>query len=214
MDKSPALRKPDSFDAAWAELYTPLSTAELRLFCGDIERLFRINPMLNFSTWQKTGPNRYYCAGQNTSQQPPFDFELTFTVKQLPDAIRIDYQQGLKTRTTLVIEPASCSRDELHFRKSKLIITDFYGGVSEDQRKQCLHLVDKSITVWASDLQHYLINWRKWSRYRVWRTYMRHVWQPMRPMGRRIAAILIWLTVFELALILLGAAVYYLEYAQ
>lgn len=59
--------------AAWAILHIPLNEAELKLFCQDIERLFRINPMLNFRKWQQIGPNRYYFTGQNISQQPPFD---------------------------------------------------------------------------------------------------------------------------------------------
>jgi hypothetical protein len=35
-------------DAAWATINTPLEVNELKLFCQDIERLFRINPMLHF----------------------------------------------------------------------------------------------------------------------------------------------------------------------
>ncbi|SEM69965.1 hypothetical protein [Nitrosomonas marina] len=214
-EKLSTLHRPSSCqDAAWAILHTPLEAAELTLFCHDIERLFRINPMINFSTWHKTGLNRYHCTGQNISQQPPFNFELTFTVRHLPDGVQIDYEQGLKTRTTFVIEPVSPPQGSQHPGQTKLTITDFYDGMSEDERKQCLHLVDKSITAWAGDLQQYLINWNKWSRYRLWRTYMQYVWQPMRPMGRRIVAILIWLTVFEMILILLGAAVYYLENSQ
>ena len=212
MDKSPTTLKPDNQDAAWVILYTPLDTAELKLFCQDIERLFRINPMLHFSIWQKIGTNRYYCMGQNTSQLPPFDFELTFTVKSLPAGIQIDYGRGLKTRTTFVIEPLSHPQENQPSCQTKLIITDFYDGLPEAERKQHLHLVDKSITVWAKELQYYLVNWKKWSRYWLWRAYMHYVWQPMKPMGRRIVAILIWLTAFELALIFLGAAVYYLEY--
>jgi hypothetical protein len=42
---------------------------------------------------------------------------------------------------------------------------------------------------------------------------MQRIWQPMTPMGRRITAILLWVTAFELALVLLGAGIYYLDYA-
>ncbi|MCB1984921.1 MAG: hypothetical protein H6936_15585 [Burkholderiales bacterium] len=201
-----ALNQPDGQDAAWAILHTPLSTEELKLFCQDIERLFRINPLLNFRKWQQIGPDRYYFSGQNISQKPPFDFELIFTVKQLPEGIQIEYEQGLKNRTTFIIEPFN--------HQSKLTITDFYDGLPETERKLQLHQVDKSITAWANDLQRYLTGWKKWSRYRLWRCYMHHVWQPMKPMGRRITAILFWVAFFELLLILLGAGVYYLEYTE
>lgn len=214
LDKSDKSDRPDSQDAAWAILHTPLSTDELKLFCQDIERLFRINPMLNFKTWQQVSPNRYYFTGQNISQQPPFEFELILTSKQLPGGIQIDYEQGLKARTTFTIEPVSKSDDGAFKNQSKLIITDFYDGFPENERKQQLHHVDKSITVWANDLQRYLTGWKKWSRFGLWRWYMRHIWQPMKPMGRRITAILFWVTFFEVALILLGVGVYYLEYTE
>ncbi len=210
-DESHILNPSDNQDAAWAILQTPLDTAELMLFCQNIERLFRINPMLNFSKWQKTGRNHYHCAGQNISQQPPFDFECSFTVSPLPNGIQIDYEYGLKTRTTFVITPLP----EQHTRclaRTKLTITDFYDGFPEEERKQHLRYVDKSITTWAIHLQRYLIDWQKWSHIGLWRWYMRYIWQPLKPMGRRIVTILLWLAVFEVALILLGATVYFLEY--
>lgn len=204
--------KTDEQDAAWAILHTPMSEIELNQFCQDIERLFRINPMLNVEKWQALSPNRYYFAGQNISQKPPFDFELIMTVEQSPNNIQIHYEQGLKTRTTFVIEPVSSQQNATDPPQSKLIITDFYGGLPEAERAQQLHEVDKSISVWANDLQQYLLNWKKWSQYGLWRWYMRHIWQPMKPMGRRITYILFWMTVVELAFIFLGTALYYLEY--
>ncbi|MDR4517306.1 MAG: hypothetical protein MRK00_07965 [Nitrosomonas sp.] len=204
--------KADNQDAAWAIVQTPLNATELKLFCQDIERMFRINPMLNFREWQQIGANRYYFRGQNISQQPPFEFELTFTTQQLAEGIQIDYAQGLKNRTTFMIESMSNPYDESFKNQSKLTITDFYNGIPEIERKQQLHRVDKSITVWANDIQRYLINWQKWSRFGLWRWYMRYLWQPMKPMGRRITAILFWVAFFELALIMLGAVVYFLEY--
>ncbi|HNP26143.1 MAG TPA: hypothetical protein PKM20_05345 [Nitrosomonas sp.] len=202
----------DSKDAAWAVIHTPLSTAELKLFCQDIERLFRINPMLNFREWRALDLNCYYFTGQNISQDPPFDFELTLAIKHLSDGIEIEYTHGLKTRTTFVIQSLPDRQAAQQKNQSKLTITDFYDRLPENERAQQLHLVDKSLTIWANDLQQFLFNWKKWSHHRLWRWYMRHVWQPMKPMGRRITYILFWVTFIELALILLGATVYYLEY--
>ncbi|PTN12175.1 hypothetical protein [Nitrosomonas aestuarii] len=204
----------DNRDAAWVVIYAPLSTAELKLFCKDIERLFRINPMLNFKKWQSLGSNRYYFSGQNISQDPPFDFELTLAIRQLSDGIEVEYAHGLKTRTTLIIQPLQGQQATQQKNQSILTITDYYDRLPENERTQQLHLVDKSLTVWANDLHQFLIYWKKWSRYGPWRWFMHHVWQPMKPMGRRITYILFWVTFFELALILLGAAVYYLEYTE
>lgn len=199
----------DSADAAWAILHTPLSTPELTRFCHDIERLFRINPMLSVRHWRRLHANRYFFSGRNISQSPPFDFELVLTVQPLPNGLQIEYDQGVKSRTTFTIDPVS----EQSGSRSRLTITDYYDGFPESERIQHLHQVDKSISVWAHDLQHYLISWHRWSNYRLWRWYMQWIWQPMTPMGRRITTILLWVTAFELALVLLGAGIYYLDYA-
>ncbi|MCW5607716.1 MAG: hypothetical protein KIT26_06575 [Nitrosomonas sp.] len=196
-------------DAAWAVLHTPLSVPELTQFCHDIERLFRINPMLNVRNWQNLGNNRYFFSGQNISQQTPFDFDLVLTVRQLSNGLQIEYDQGVKSRTTFIIEPAS----GLPGCRSRLTITDYYDALPENERLQQLHRVDKSILIWAYDLQRFLIHWHRWSKYRLWRWYMQRVWQPMKPMGRRITVILLWVTAAELALVLLGAAIYFLDYA-
>lgn len=213
-DKAEKPDQADGKDAAWVILHTPLSERELKQFCLDIERLFRINPMLNFKKWQTMRPDRYYFAGQNISQNPPFDFELILAVKKLTNGLQIDYEQGLKIRTTFVIEPFSGLQNAQLPLQSTLIITDFYRSFPETECTQQLLRVDKSISVWANDLQHYLFNWKKWSHCGLWHWYMHNIWQPMKPMGRRITYILFWVTVAELALIFLGAALYYLEYAN
>lgn len=191
-------------DAAWAEINTPLEANELKQFCQDIERLFRINPMLIFTQWQSLGDDRYHFSGQNISQEKPFTFDLILTVTQLNNGLQINYQQGIKTSTTLIIEPITipCSG-----WRSKLIIIDNYDGQSELERKQQLATVDKSITIWATECQRYLQIWQKLSRFAVWRWYMHTVWQPMKPAGRRITYILLWLTAFEIVLILFGVLI-------
>ena len=76
-----------------------------------------------------------------------------------------------------------------------------------------MHEVDKSLALWAQYLQQYLINWQRWSRFRLRCWYIRRVWQPMKPAGRRITYMLLWITVVEIALITLGAAIYFVEFA-
>lgn len=195
-------------DAAWATIHIPLEAEVLRYFCQDIERLFRINPMLYFKQWEIVENNRYRCSGQNISQEKPFDFDLTFSVKQLSNGLQIDYQQGLKSRTTFIIEPVLVN----YKQQSKITITDVYEGAPETQRQQQQHLVDKSITVWASYLQQYLLTWKRWSSFAPWCWYMQYIWLPMKPSARRITYIVLWITVFEITLIVLGGAIYFLEY--
>lgn len=197
-----------SKDAAWASINTPCEVDELRLFCQDVERLFRINPMLHFKKWQVLGPHRYHFSGQNLSQSVPFDFDLVMTVSQINDGFKIDYQDGLKTSTFVIIEPVDGNAPW----RTRLTIIDNYNTESQLVKRQQLHTVDKSITVWAEHLQQYLQSWKQWSHIGLWRWYMQKVWQPMKPAGRRITYILLWVAGMEFSLILLGVVIYYLEY--
>lgn len=194
-------------DAVWATINTPLTLQELEVFCQDIERLFRINPMLIFKQWTVLGSDCYRFSGQNISQEELFDFDVRLTVRRVPNGIHIDCQGSLKTSTTFTFESTPNNSP----CQSKLTITDSYDGIPEADRKQQLHLVDKSITVWATYLQQYLQLWKKWSHIGIWRWYMHTIWQPMKPAGRRISYILLWIAAFELLLILLGALIYYMK---
>lgn len=199
------LAEPVMEDAAWAAINTPLPVDELIVFCRDVERLLRINPMLEFSTFQQLGSRQYRCVGRNISQQPAFDFDLTFSITELPDGLRIDYANGIKSSTTLAIEAAP--------QGSKLTITDQYERLPAAEREQHLGEVDKSLVIWAEYLQRFLLMWSRWRRFGLWRWYMRRVWQPMKPQSRRITYILLWISVVEVALILLGVAIYFAEYS-
>ena len=195
---------PVAEDAAWASINTPLSVEELTSFCHDVERLFRINPMLEFQQFNTLDAQRYAFSGRNISQETPFEFDITFSVTELPDGLQIDYDQGIKSKSLFKIEPAP--------QGSKLTITDYYERLPAEQREQHLHEVDKSLLVWAKYLQSYLVTWSRWSGIGPWRWYMRRIWQPMKPTARRITYALLWITVVEIALIALGVAIYFIEF--
>lgn len=194
----------DTEDAAWASINTPLDVDALKSFCLDIERLFRINPMLEFEKWQSLGNGRYFFSGRNISQEPAFEFEFELQAKELPEGLQIDYSQGLKSSTTIKIEPAE--------QGSKLTIVDSYEGSSEEERRSRMGEVDKSLITWAHYLQKFTLSWNRWSWFAPWRWYMHRVWQPMKPAGRRITYMLLWITAAEIALIALGVGIYWAEY--
>ena len=191
-------------DAAWAAINTPLSTDELKTFCLDVERLFRINPMLEFNAWEKFPDNQYRMAVKNISQEEPFEVDVKINVEQKADEIVLHYSNGIKTKTVLKIEPSEYG--------SKLTITDNYDGLSEEERQSQFHEVDKSLINWADYLQRFLITWKKWSKFGLWRWYMKRIWQPMKPAGRRVTYMLLWITLIEVALISLGVGVYLSEF--
>jgi len=199
------LSKPESVedDAVWASVNTPLSVDKLMEFCADTERLFRINPMLEFKKWEPTTENHFTFGGKNISQEIPFDFEFGFSVRKLDDGFQVDYDQGIKYSTVFKIEDAD--------QGSRLTITERYDRLPVEERDAHLLEVDKSIAIWAEYLQKYLISWKSWSRFGLWRWYMRRIWQPMKPSARRITYMLLWITIIEIALIALGAGVYFAE---
>ena len=82
-----------------------------------------------------------------------------------------------------------------------------------EERENQLGEVDKSLVSWVNYLQRFLMMWNRWNRLRPWRWYMHSVWQPMKPMGRRITYILLWITLAEIALISLGAAIWFAEFS-
>jgi len=192
-------------DAAWASINTPLSIDELKTFCQDIERLFRINPMLEFQQWQPLADNHYRMAIKNISHETPFELDTELSVENQSNEMTIHYSNGLKQKTTLKFEATA--------EGSRLTIIDDYAGVSEEERQNRLAEVDKSLINWADYLQRYIIMWQRWSGFGLWRWYMRRIWQPMKPIGRRITYILLWITVVEIALITLGVGIYFFEYA-
>lgn len=191
-------------DSAWAAVNTPLSVERLTKFCGDVERLFRINPMLEFKSFKSLGNERYTMSGRNLSHEPSFDFDVTFKVSQLSDGLQIDYENGVKSSTTVKIEPLESG--------SKLTITDTYERMPTEERGKHLGEVDKSLVNWVNYLQRFLILWKRWHLFRPWRWYMRRVWQPMKPIGRRITYLLLWISVAEVAFITLGVAIWFAEF--
>ncbi len=187
-------------DAAWVVIDTPLDAAQLADFCADLEQLYRINPYLEFRYWRATADRKHEAAFRNLSNQR--DFVLALEVEALgASEFSVCYDRGLKRRTRFRIEE--------HGSGSRLTITDEYQGTAADVD---LADVDKSLHAWGVALQEYLRRHARWGRYGWWRWYMRRVWVPMKPSGRRIVYILWVLTVFEVALIALGFAIYWIEY--
>lgn len=192
-------------DASWVIVDTPLSLPALREFCADVERLLRINPYLEFQRWQRTGADGIHTSFRNLSNQQMVVADLRVE-RESDDAFSLVYREGIKVRTRFVLEPAGAG--------SRLTITDDYAGLPLAEREERLHEVDRSLTAWGWALQEYLRRERRWSRYAPWRWYMRRLWLPMTPRARRITYMLVVLTAAELALVLLVATIYWIEFAD
>jgi len=161
--------------------------------------------MLEFKETKSLGDHKYFFSGLNISQEKPFEFATGLSVRETENGFEINYDEGMKTGTSLLIEASDVG--------SKLTITDFYGRLSESERKSRLGEVDKSLVNWAEYIQRFILMWKRWSRLGLWRWYMHAVWQPMKPTARRITYMIWWITLVEISLITLGAAIYFVEYA-
>ena len=142
-------------------------------------------------------------AVKNISQEQPFELDVEMDVEHQPDEIIVHYKSGLKKQTIFRIEPSEFG--------SKLTLIDEYRLVEPGSNEK-INEIDKSLVNWADYLQRYLVLWKKWSKHGWWRWYMKRIWQPMKPTGRRITYMFLWITVVEIALIALGAGIYLSEY--
>lgn len=201
VDDTPARAQEDK---ARVEFRTPLSQAALLEFCQDVERLFRINPYLIFKRWEKVSARQYCFHVVNHSQSPAFEIETELIVQPASDGLEICYAQGLKSSTRFSIGDLP--------EGSTLVIEEKYESVPESERFHRLHEVDRSLTKWAEELQHYLLQWQRWSWLFLWRYYKQRIWQPLKPAARRIVFMLLCISVVEVALIGLGVAIYLIDY--
>ncbi len=188
-------------NAAWVVVPTRLDSTALRRFCGDIERLFRINPYLEFSAWSAIGTDRYRARWRNQSNQQSFEMDLQ--VKPSDDGLVVTYDSGLKQSTRFCIAPADGG--------STLTIIDDYGDVGEQEASARLTEVDKSLTAWGEGLRVYLLQERRWSRFAPYRWY-RAMWLRLKPSARRIATLLILFTLAEFLFLAFVVLIYWLEF--
>jgi hypothetical protein len=190
-------------NAAWVVLPTRLDANALRGFCRDIERLFRLNPYLEFSAWSALGPDRYRANWRNLSNQQSFEIDLR--VQGSDDGLVVTYDSGLKQSTRFCIAATDGG--------STLTIIDDYGEVGEEEAAARLAEVDKSLTAWGEALRVYLLQERRWSRFAPYRWYRRALWLRLKPSARRIATLLVLFTLAEFVFLLFVVLIYWIEFS-
>lgn len=188
-------------NAAWAVVPSRLDPAALRQFCLDVERLFRINPYLELSTWSEVGANRYHMRWRNLSNQQ--FIEMGMRVEALDDGLLAVYDSGLKQSTRFHVSPTD--------NGSTLTIIDDYGEVTEEEAVSRLAEVDKSLTAWGEALRAYLLQERRWGNFAPYRWY-RRLWLRLKPSTRRITMLLILFTLAEIVFLSFAVLIYRIEF--
>ncbi|MDH5750323.1 MAG: hypothetical protein OEY85_13515 [Rhodospirillales bacterium] len=193
--------QPEPEDSAWVSIETHLGENELKAFCRDIERLYRINSLLEFKSWRPLPDGGFRVIGRNLGNG--HNIETDFHVSDIDGGLVITYSGGLKTRTLLRFEPLPAG--------TKLTITDDYSGTPESERQERLDEVDNTLLPWGNDLKRYLDRWQRWSWFAPYRWYMTRFWQTMKPSARRIAKMIFWITVAEFVVFLFVFVIFWLE---
>ena len=188
-------------DAAWVIVDTALPPARLAEFCRDLERLYRINPYLEFRYWRPAPHGEAEAAWRNHSNGRDFELRLT-PAPGSPEDYTVHFDRGIKQSTRFEITPAPGG--------SRLKITDIYPGEAAAGARDTAE-VDRSLHAWGVALQDYLRRDARWGGFAIWRWYMRQVWVPMKPAARRITFIILLVTLAELALSALVLAIYWIE---
>jgi hypothetical protein len=192
---------PPGADAAWVILDTPLDPAALAAFCGDVQRLYRTNPFLEFIAWEQEAPDRFRAEILNHSNGRRSVVRGCVT-RPSGQTLRVDYAEGLKKSTRFEIQPAPGG--------SRLTITEEYGPAGAEQAGE----VDRSLHAWGVALKAHLERDRRWGWLPLYRWAVERVWLPMKPSARRITFLVLVIAIADIALIALGFAIYWLEYAR
>lgn len=190
-------------DASWVVIDTPLGLAELRLFCGDVERLYRINPYLEIQAWQPLAADGFRVSWRNLSNDQAATLELR-REPESENAFSVAYSQGIKRRTRFLLEAAPGG--------SRLTITDDYASLPEAERVSRIAEVDKSLTAWGWALHAYLRREHRWGSNPLWRWTVQRFWLPLRPGARRITMLIVLASLAEFAFFLLVALIWWIEH--
>ena len=193
----------ESGDFARLEIETPFSARWLADFFADPEKLLRINPLMTFRRFEKTGPRSWRVTGRNEAAGR--DFDLAFECRPISGGWRIEWRGWLKTATEVRFEPSGDGGP------ARLILIDDYSGAPEAERRRRIDEVDTSFKAWGQAIHDYLARWKRWSWLPGWKRYMGRWWLRMTPAARRISFIIIVLGAMEFALFLFVFAIFWLE---
>lgn len=199
---APAAPPIRSADAAWVVIPTHLAPEKLLTFCRKVERLFRVNPYLEFKTWQETRPNSYHTEFRNLSNEK--DYVLDLSVIESDQSIVVAYHEGIKKTTTFSIARTA--------EGSSLTVTDDYDNLTPAEREERIGEVDKSLAAWGEALRVYFRRQKRWGWFAPWRWYMNRVWMNMKPSARRISWLIFLITTVEFFFFVFVALIWWVEH--
>jgi len=201
-------------DAAWISVELPLSQRDAYAFIQRTELLFRLNPYLAIETWQDATPGKIYPGKKiyldalnemNGLQQT---MNISVTDVQPESSYTLSYDRGLKQSTVFTVEtigPDTC----------RLTVKERYPAeISVAEREARLNEVDKSLVPWGAAMLGYIKRRKRWGWLPLYDRLQDSFWFGMVPRHRRIARLLIWITVLEFVVFMFVFVIYWLELAR
>ncbi len=179
----------------------PFEPSALLNLCRDVERLFRINPHLEFHEW--TALDGGGCRVRFRNHANGRDLDLTLSVREENDGFVVEYGDGLKRSTSFRVEPAADG--------ATLLVKEVYADLPVAEKEARADEVDNTLVPWGNALWRYFRHWNRWSWLSPWRWYMTRVWQPMKPSARRITSLIILITLAEFVGFLFVVLIFWLE---
>ena len=191
---------------AWATVEIPAPPGEVLAYASDLATVIRLNPYLDIRAWEgPAGPvtqgRRYRLHALNEWTGIERDLELT--VEQADDSgYRVAYSEGLKHALEL--------RVESHDSGAALTLREHYRDSGDADRDALNREIDRSITPWAVAVRRDFLRMRRWGRNQAFR-WLRRYWLGMRVRERRIARLIVWVTVLEFIVFLFVFAIFWNE---
>jgi len=173
-------------DVATAETRLPIAPAAVAEFCGDVDRLLRLNPQLAIERWAPEAGSRFRLVARNESNELLVDTSVD--IEREAGGLTLRYASGLKQATRLRVEPAPPG--------TRLVVTEHYPRL-EDAQDPRVAEVDRSLVPWVAALRRHLLARERWGRLPGWRWWNERLMLSMVPRSRRIVRLIVWLGVIE-----------------
>ena len=196
-------------NTAWVTIEIPVSSNSLFEFLQNTERLFRLNSYLDIRKWEVISTGKQFHL-QALNEMNGVTYDLLITVESIQPGARmfLNYDQGLKRALEITLEPGASG--------SILTLREHYHAPTweEGNQEQQLKEVDHGLIPWASSIRQYLLGLQSWAWFWPYRWYREHFWLSMRPTHRRIARLLILVTLAEFVVFLFVSIIYWLEFLR
>lgn len=201
----PGAAAEDQKDTAWVTIEIPVAPRKLFDFLQNTERMFRLNPYLDIREWKQLASGKqFHLKALNEMNGITYDLVATVEPTNSDTSMLLSYDKGLKRALEITLKPGTSTG-------SILTLREHYHSPTEENRDEQLKEVDHSLIHWASSIRRYLLGLEQWGWFLPYRWYLEHFWIGMRPFHRRIARMLLWVTIIEFVVFLFVFSIYWIE---